>query len=58
MQKTLTAALIDKLNAECKRMCRCGKCNMECDAHGAHIGWCKDVWELVGGGKHDAARSV
>lgn len=53
MQKTMTSALIDKLNAECKRVCRCGKCSMECDVYGAHIGWCKAVWKEV----EDAGRS-
>lgn len=47
MQKTMTPALIDKLNKACKGLCRCGKCNMECDVHGAHFGWCEAAWRGV-----------
>ena len=42
-----TYASIDKLNKACKGLCRCGKCNMECDVHGAHLGWCGDAWKEV-----------
>lgn len=45
MQKTLTDAMIRRLNAECLKRSKHGPCRMECEVFGAKMGYCREVWE-------------
>ena len=47
MQKTMTDALMDRLKKACADMCRKDTCRMECEAHGAKIGFCEAVWDVT-----------
>ena len=44
-RKTVTDAYMARLKEECLNRVRLGRCRMECDAAGARIGFCDEVWK-------------
>lgn len=43
----LTDRMIQRLNVECLKRCRLGRCRMECELASAKLGWCQEVWEAL-----------
>lgn len=48
VQKTVTDALIRRLNSECLKRSKFGGCRMECEVFDAKLGYCKSVWKAAG----------
>ena len=43
--KRKQADIREKLNEECLKRSKYGSCRMECEAFGAKLGYCGEVWK-------------